>query len=100
MTHDFDAPRSVDVLDDHEVGTLAVIRAQVRRGSGSTTDDATVAESLAESFLLAGADLGDAALAVAVVPQQAYEFRCDRCYLVLHRSLRAAADLDSCRDCA
>lgn len=98
MSHDFDAPRSVDVLDDHEAGTLAVIRAQVRQRAGATADE--TAESLAETFVLAGADLDDLALTVAVVPQQSYEFRCDRCFLVLHRSLRAATAPGSCRDCA
>jgi hypothetical protein len=98
MSHDFDAPRSVDVLDDHEAGALAVIRAQVRQRAGAAADEA--AESLVESFLLAGADLDDVTLTVAVVPQQSYEFRCERCFLVLHRSLRAATSSGSCRDCA
>lgn len=100
MAHDFDAPRGVDLLDDHDRETIAAIREQARQGTRVVPDEAALADALADTFLLAGADLGDAALAVSVVPQQSYEFRCDRCFLVLHRSLRAGAARDHCRDCA
>ena len=39
-------------------------------------------------------------LAVAVVPQLADEFRCDRCFLVQHRTRRAKPGVDICLDCA
>ena len=41
---------------------------------------------VAESFELPGADLADEELTVKVLPMQADEFRCSRCFLVHHRS--------------
>ena len=41
---------------------------------------------VAESFELPGADLADEELTVRVLPMQADEFRCSRCFLVHHRS--------------
>jgi hypothetical protein len=100
MAHDFDAPRGIDLLDDNERETIEAIREQARHSTRTVPDDAALADALADTFLLAGADLGDAALAVSVVPQQSYEFRCGRCFLVLHRSLRTGPAHDLCRDCA
>ena len=100
MAHDFDTPRGLDLLEDHEADPVAAIRAQAAQHVRTAPDEAALADALADTFLLAGADLGDASLAVAVIPQQRDEFRCDACFLVLHRSLRVSASRDVCRDCA
>jgi hypothetical protein len=57
------------------------------------------AELLAD-LELPGADLSAEVLSVSVIPQQADEFRCGSCFLVLHRTLRASAARDTCLDCA
>jgi hypothetical protein len=100
MAHDFDTPRGVDLLDDREADLISAIRAQAAKDPRPAPDEAALADALTDTFLLAGADLGDASLAIAVIPQQRDEFRCDACFLVLHRSLRAASSTDRCRDCA
>lgn len=100
MAHDFDTPRGVDLLDDVDGDAIAAIRAQAAQSPRTAPDEAALGEMLADSFLLAGADLGDAVLSVAVIPQQRDEFCCDACFLVLHRSLRASASRERCRDCA
>ena len=37
---------------------------------------------------------------MTVVPMQADEFRCSRCFLVQHRNQRASAESTVCRDCS
>ncbi len=54
-------------------------------------------ELLAETTL-PGADLSAESLTIVVRPQQHDEFRCGRCFLVLHRARLHADGL--CRDCA
>jgi hypothetical protein len=91
---DYDAPR-VPAEESESLEEL-----QTRRSTpASGVVDVDEAE-LAESFELPGADPLDEELTVAVVPMRADEFRCNRCFLVHHRSQRAGADLDLCRDCA
>ena len=46
------------------------------------------------------ADLSDLSLEVQVLPKQADEFTCMRCYLVAHRSQQATPGAALCRDCA
>jgi len=57
---------------------------------------------VAESFELPGADLADEELTVKVLPMQADEFRCSRCFLVHHRSQLAFERNGEliCRECA
>jgi hypothetical protein len=57
---------------------------------------------LAESLELPGADLSNEELAVQVLPRQADEFTCSKCFLVHHRSQLAQErdGLPICRDCA
>jgi hypothetical protein len=55
---------------------------------------------LAATFMLPGTDLLDDELSVAVIPMQADEFRCGRCFLVRHRSQQASTAHALCRDCA
>ena len=57
---------------------------------------------VAETFELPGAELGDEELTVKVLPMQADEFRCSRCFLVHHRSQLAYERKGEliCRECA
>ena len=84
-TTDYDAPRRSTV--DLEEDSLAL--------------DVDEAEA-AEGFELPGADLSGEELTVSVIPMQADEFRCSRCFLVHHKSQRAggSAGPDVCRECA
>ena len=57
---------------------------------------------LAESLELPGADLSNEELSVRVLPRQADEFTCSRCFLVHHRS-QLAKEVEGqpiCRECA
>jgi hypothetical protein len=93
-TTDYDAPRSPIAGDD------SLEELQARRAS---TQSATVdidELDLAESFELPGAEQLDEELTMTVVPMQADEFRCSRCFLVQHRNQRASADSAVCRDCS
>jgi hypothetical protein len=93
-TTDYDAPRSPIAGDD------SLEELQARRAS---TQSATVdidELDLAESFELPGAEQLDEELTMTVVPMQADEFRCSRCFLVQHRNQRASADSTVCRDCS
>lgn len=93
-TADYDAPR----VPAEESDSLEEL--QARRSSPASGMVDTDEADLAESFELPGADLLDEELTVAVVPMRADEFRCTRCFLVHHRSQRAATNPDLCRDCA
>src|SRR5690625_7348315 len=56
-----------------------------------------------ESLELPGADLSDQELAVRVLPRQADEFTCSKCFLVHHHSQLVGTTKDGgylCRDCA
>ena len=52
------------------------------RESAVDVDEAELAENLE----LPGADLSDESLTVRVLPRQADEFTCSKCFLVHHRS--------------
>lgn len=92
-TTDYDAPRTA-IVEDDSLEELQARRAAPRSGAVDV-DEA----ELAEAFELPGAEPLEEELAVRVVPMQADEFRCSRCYLVRHRNQRAAAGVDVCRDC-
>jgi hypothetical protein len=98
MATDYDAPRR----DEVELGEDSLEELKARRtDSQSGSVDVDEAE-VAESFELPGADLADEELSVKVIPMQADEFRCSRCFLVHHRSQLAyerGGDL-ICRECA
>jgi Domain of unknown function (DUF4193) len=89
---DYDEPR----MTAEESDSLEELRA--RRSTPAVADVDEV--DLGESFELPGADMLDEELTVAVVPMRADEFRCSRCFLVQHRSQRAATNPDLCRECA
>jgi hypothetical protein len=98
MATDYDAPRR----DEVDLGEDSLEELKSRRvDAQSAIVDVDEAE-VAESFELPGADLADEELSVRVVPMQADEFRCSRCFLVHHRSQLAAERNGEmiCRECA
>jgi hypothetical protein len=97
MATDYDAPRREEV----ELGEDSIEELKSRRVD-SQSGSADVDEVEADSFELPGADLADEELTVRVLPMQADEFRCSRCFLVHHRNQLAyerKGDL-ICRECA
>ena len=98
MATDYDAPRKTDdELNEDSIEELKARR--VEKTSGSVDEDETDA---AEGFELPGADLSNEELSVRVLPRQADEFTCSRCFLVHHRSQLAKDDGKQliCKECA
>jgi formylmethanofuran dehydrogenase subunit E len=102
MATDYDAPRRNE-SDDLAEDSLEELKARRNENQSGVVD---VDESdTAESFELPGADLSSLSgedLTVRVVPKQADEFTCSKCFLVHHRS-RLAEEMNGqpiCRDCA
>ena len=98
MATDYDAPRKTDdELNEDSIEELKARRSEV--GSSAVEEDEAEA---AEGFELPGADLSGEELSVRVLPRQADEFTCSRCFLVHHRSRLATTRGDQlvCRDCA
>ena len=98
MATDYDSPRKSD--DDVNEDSLEELKARRADKQASSVDvDETEA---AENLELPGADLSNEELSVRVLPRQADEFTCSRCFLVHHRS-QLASDKGGqliCRDCA
>ena len=82
MATDYDSPRKTD--DELTEDTLEELKA--RRAERSPAPSTRRGRGLAESFELPGADLSGEELSVRVLPRQADEFTCSRCFLVHHRS--------------
>jgi len=98
MATDYDSPRKTD--DDLGEDSLQELQARrTDKSSGSIDIDET---DLAESLELPGADLSNEELSVRVLPRQADEFTCSRCFLVHHRSQLASEKNGQqvCRECA
>jgi hypothetical protein len=98
MATDYDAPRR----DEVDLGEDSLEELKSRRVDAQSAIVDVDETEVAESFELPGADLADEELTVRVLPMQADEFRCSRCFLVHHRSQLAAernGDL-ICRECA
>jgi len=98
MATDYDTPRKTD--DELNEDSLEELKARRADLAASTVDvDET---ELAENLELPGADLSNEELTVRVVPRQADEFTCSRCFLVHHRSQLAkeVKGQPVCRDCA
>jgi hypothetical protein len=99
MATDYDAPRRSEP-DDLAEDSLEELKARRNEAQSGAVD---VDESdTAENFELPGADLSGEELTVKVIPEQADEFTCSRCFLVHHRS-RLAGERNGhliCRDCA
>jgi hypothetical protein len=98
MATDYDTPRKTD--DELDSDSLEELKARRADLAASSVDvDET---ELAENLELPGADLSGEELTVRVVPRQADEFTCSRCFLVHHRSQLAKQDKGQpvCYDCA
>jgi hypothetical protein len=95
---DYDTPRKTD--DELAEDSIEELKAR-RADTTSAAVDTDEAEA-AESFELPGADLSNEELSVRVLPRQADEFTCSRCFLVHHRSQLAKEDHGQliCRECA
>src|SRR4029450_307843 len=98
MATDYDAPRR----DEVELGEDSLEELKARRvdaQSGSVDGDEAGGGG---NFELPGGDLADEELTVKVLPMQADEFRCSRCFLVHHRSQLAVERNGEliCRGCA
>jgi hypothetical protein len=96
MATDYDAPRDAEATAAEQTASLDALRAQAPTTQVTVDDEANLLEDLE----LPGADLSHEILAVDVVPQMADEFRCDKCFLVVHRTRRAKPGVDICVDCA
>ena len=98
MATDYDAPRKTE--EDLAEDSLEELKAR-RAEKASATVDVDETE-LAENLELPGADLSDESLTVRVLPRQADEFTCTRCFLVQHRSQLAREGKDGpiCSECS
>jgi hypothetical protein len=99
MATDYDAPRRTD---DSEIGEDSIEELKARRQDAQAgTVDVDEAD-LAEALELPGADLSGEELTVRVLPRQADEFTCSRCFLVHHRSQLASEKNGQmvCSECA
>jgi len=102
MATDYDAPRrgEADELAEDSLEELKARRNETQSGVVDVDTDAPD-----ENFELPGADLSGLSgeeLTVKVLPKQADEFTCARCFLVHHRSRLAEQQGNEliCRDCA
>lgn len=98
MATDYDAPRKTDdEISEDSIEELKARRVDTR--SSSVDVDET---EQAEGFELPGADLSGEELSVRVLPRQADEFTCGKCFLVHHRSQLASEKngVMVCRECA
>ena len=99
MATDYDAPRKTET-DDVADESLEALAGR-RNDAATAVLDVDDGEE-AELFDLPGADLSGEELTVRVIPKQADEFTCSRCFLVQHRS-RLATEKNGnpiCTDCA
>lgn len=98
MATDYDAPRKTD--DDLSEDSLEELKAR-RVDKSASSVDVDEADAM-EDFVLPGADLSSEALTVQVLPRQADEFTCSRCFLVHHRSQLAkeVKGQPVCSECA
>lgn len=97
MATDYDSPRKTD--DDLNEDSLQELQARRADKAASIIDEDLDAGEVAE---LPGADLSNEELTFRVVPRQADEFTCTRCFLVHHRSQLASEKKGQpvCRECA
>src|SRR5680860_1176448 len=98
MATDYDSPRKTDdELNEDSIEELKARRAD--KTAGVVDVDET---DLNESLELPGADLSGEELSVRVLPRQADEFTCSRCFLVHHRSQLAYQENGQlvCSECA
>lgn len=98
MATDYDAPRKTD--DEMSEDSIEELKTR-RNDKRSSSVDVDETEQ-AEGFELPGADLSGEEMSVRVIPRQADEFTCSRCFLVHHRSQLASEKGGQmvCRECA
>ncbi|MEP6461937.1 MAG: DUF4193 domain-containing protein [Frankiaceae bacterium] len=98
MATDYDSPRTTE----DEIGEDSLEELKARRAEAQTGAVDVDEADLAEALELPGADLSGEELTVRVLPRQADEFTCSRCFLVHHRSQLAtsAGGRLVCRECA
>ena len=98
MATDYDSPRKTD--DDLTEDSLQELQARRMDQSSNTVD--IDPDEAAEGLELPGADLSNEELTFRVIPRQADEFTCSRCFLVHHRSQLAEERGGQlvCRECA
>ena len=102
MATDYDAPRRSEAEELAE-DSLEELKARRNENQSGVVDVDTDAPD--ENFELPGADLSGMSgeeLTVKVLPKQADEFTCAKCFLVHHRSRLAEQHNGQfiCRDCA
>ncbi len=99
MATDYDAPRKVS--GDVALNSVAELRLALPVLAPPVGADIDEVDAV-EGFELPGADLSGEELLIRVVPQQADEFTCSRCFLVQHHHRRASPPgaPPVCRDCA
>jgi hypothetical protein len=102
MATDYDAPRRNET-DELAEDSLEELKARRNENQSGVVDVDTDAPD--ENFELPGADLSGLSgeeLTVKVLPKQADEFTCSKCFLVHHRSRLAEQHNGQfiCRDCA
>jgi hypothetical protein len=97
MATDYDSPRKTD--DEINEDSLQELQARRNDKTSSVIDEDLDAGEVTE---LPGADLSNEELAIRVLPRQADEFTCARCFLVHHRSQLAEERKGQfiCRECA
>lgn len=98
MATDYDSPRRTE----DEVTEDSLQELQARRMDRAATAIDADPDDLAESLELPGADLSNEELSFRVIPRQADEFTCSRCFLVHHRSqlAKTVGGKLVCRECA
>lgn len=98
MATDYDNPRKTD----EETGEDSLQELQTRRQDKTASAVDVDENEQAENYELPGADLSNEELSVRVLPRQADEFTCSRCFLVHHRSQLAKEKSGQliCRECA
>jgi len=97
MATDYDTPRKTD--DELSEDSLEELKARRVDKTAAVVD---LDEGDTESLELPGADLSNEELSVRVLPRQADEFTCAKCFLVHHQSQLAYErnGQSICRDCA
>jgi len=97
MATDYDSPRKTD--DEINEDSLQELQARRNDKTSAVIDEDLDAGEVTE---LPGADLSNEELAIRVLPRQADEFTCMRCFLVHHRSQLAEERNGQfiCRECA
>jgi Domain of unknown function (DUF4193) len=95
MSVDYDVRRDVELVKSEQDEAVRDLVAAVPAQAAPLDESELLAD-----LELPGADLSGEVLSVSVLPQQADEFRCGSCFLVLHQAQRVSASADLCRDCA